>query len=261
MSPPPSPDASRGLFETLLIVDGTPVELEAHLARLAGSTRELFGIEPPADLAADAATACSGIGLGRLRVEIVPAPAGGFDKNLRAAPIDAAFPFPGREAGELLRTVTAGSRASSHKWSDRRWLEQTEAELGGEMPLLLDTVGNVLEAGRANVFAVIDGTLVTPPADGRILPGTARAATIQLAAELGIDVAVRPLSLAELRDADEVFLTSSVRGLRPARRLDGAELPVRSALTERLAAALRRRWFASAEAGGAVEPPDRRGDQ
>ena len=92
MSPPPSPQASRGLYETLLIVDGAPVELEAHLARLAGSARKLYGTEPPADLAADAETACSGIGLGRLRVEIVPDPSGGFAKTLRAAPIGPALP-------------------------------------------------------------------------------------------------------------------------------------------------------------------------
>lgn len=242
MSQPP-PDRSRGLFETVLIADGAPVELEAHLDRLAASARQLFGAEPPTTLAAEAARASAGIALGRLRIEIVPDAAGGFEPRLRATAIEPDFAFPDRAAGELLRTVELPGGAGAHKWSDRAWLERTEAELGEEAPLLVDAEGEVLEAGRANVFAVVDGTLVTPPADGRILAGTARAATLRLAAELGIEAIERPLSLAELRDADEVFLTSSVRGLRPARRLDGADLPVRSHLTERLAAGLRSRWL------------------
>ena len=241
MSPPPPPDPSRGLFETLLISDGAPVELDAHLDRLAASLRELYDAELPADLAAAAGRACAGIGLGRLRIELVPDERGGFEERLQASGIDPSFSFPDRAAGELLRTVDASGWAGAHKWSDRAWLERTEEELGEEVPLLVDG-DEVLEAGRANVFAVRDGTLVTPPADGRILPGTARAATLHLAAELGIPAEERRLTLTELRDADEVFLTSSVRGLRPARRLDGEDLPVRSHLTERLADGLRGRW-------------------
>lgn len=195
---PASPDRSRGLFETVLIAGGAPVELAAHLDRLAGSVRELFGAELPPDLAGAATEACAGIELGRLRIELAPDEGGGFEQRLLTEAIDPSFSFP--------------------------------------------AAGEVLEAGRANVFAVIGGALVTPPLDGRILPGTARAATLRLAGELGIEAEERPLKLDELRDADEVFLTSSVRGLRPARSLDGADLPTRSHLTERLAAGLREWW-------------------
>lgn len=237
---PASPDRSRGLFETVLIAGGAPVELAAHLDRLAGSVRELFGAELPPDLAGAATEACAGIELGRLRIELAPDEGGGFEQRLLTEAIDPSFSFPA--AGEQLRTVDASGWSGAHKWSDRAWLERTEEELGEEVPLLVDAAGEVLEAGRANVFAVIGGALVTPPLDGRILPGTARAATLRLAGELGIEAEERPLKLDELRDADEVFLTSSVRGLRPARSLDGADLPTRSHLTERLAAGLREWW-------------------
>jgi para-aminobenzoate synthetase / 4-amino-4-deoxychorismate lyase len=242
---PTSPDPSRGLFETLLVADGAPVELEAHLARLAASARELFDAELPGDIAVAAERACEGIELGRLRIEIEPDGEGGFAQRFQASPIDPGFSFPDREHGELLRSVPAEDWSGAHKWSDRDSLERTERRLGEEVPLLVDAAGDVLEAGRANVFAVIAGELLTPPADGRILPGTARAATLRLAAELGIEASERPLRLAELRDADEVFLTSSVRGLRPARRLDGHDLPARSHLTERLAEALQDRWLSA----------------
>ena len=101
----------------------------------------------------------------------------------------------------------------------------------------------MLEAGRANLFVVSDGALATPPLDGRILPGTARAATLAVAAELGIEAVERPVALAELRSADEVFLTSSLRGVRPVRRLDGVELDSAGDLAERIALALRERWL------------------
>jgi len=253
----PPPDPSRGLFETLLIAAGGPVELEAHLDRLAASVRSQFGAEPPASLAEDARRACAGIELGRLRIELVPDGAGGFEQRLRATPIDPEFSFPDRANGEVLRSVDASAWIGAHKWADRDWLERTEERLGDEVPLLVDG-DEVLEAGRANIFAVLDGALITPPADGRILPGTARAVTLQIAAELGIEASERPLSLADLHAADEVFLTSSVRGLRPARRLDGVDLHARSHLTERLAEALRERWLSGLSSGAGVPLASRR---
>ncbi|HEX4731669.1 MAG TPA: hypothetical protein VH299_10390, partial [Solirubrobacterales bacterium] len=57
-----------------------------------------------------------------------------------------------------------------------------------------------------------------------------------------IEVAARALTVADLRRSGEVFLSSSVRGIRPARSLDGEELR-RGELVERLAAALRERWL------------------
>ena len=93
----------------------------------------------------------------------------------------------------------------------------------------------MLEAGRASIFVVRGEGLATPPLDGRILPGTARASLLDLAAELGVPVAEQPLTLADLSAAEEVFLTSSLRGIRPARSLDGEPLRQKSELTPRLA--------------------------
>jgi len=242
LSTPGAPDPGRGLYETVLIAAGQPVALERHLARLAASARELFGAELPAALAVDAAAASAGVELGRLRIDVSADAAGALRPSFRATAIDPAEFFAGWERGEALRSVPAAGWSGAHKWSDRHWLEGVEAELGAEVPLLVGADGTVLEAGRANLFAVADGGLATPPADGRILAGTARAATLELAAELGIAAAERPLTLADLRAADEVFLTSSTKGLRPARYLDGEELR-QGELTERLATELRHRWL------------------
>ena len=245
MNPPTPPDPSRGLFETLLVAGGRPVEVVTHFGRLGASVRQVFGVELPDEVASDAVRACAGIELGRLRVDVSPDGEGGLSWSVDATAIDPEAFFPTWERGEAVRSVSAEGWSGAHKWSDRRWLEDAEQQLGDEVPLLVDADGFALEAGRANVFAVIDGGLVTPPVDGRILPGTARAATLQIAADLGIETSERPLRLDELRQADEVFFTSSVKGLRPVRWLDGSELEKRGEVVERLAAALRRHWLGS----------------
>jgi para-aminobenzoate synthetase/4-amino-4-deoxychorismate lyase len=122
-----------------------------------------------------------------------------------------------------------------HKWSDRRLLDALVDAAEGE-PLLCDLDGLVLEAARANVFAVEPGpSLVTPRADGRILPGVSRARVIELAHELGLEVREEALPLVALARADELFVTGSVGGVEPA-MLEGlppiGPPPVTARLTE-----------------------------
>ncbi len=81
-----------------------------------------------------------------------------------------------------------------------------------------------------------------PRSTAAILPGTARAAAIAIAREEGIEVTEGRLTRADLFAADEVFLTGSVRGVEPARSLDGAPLPAGEEIGRRLGEALRLKW-------------------
>jgi para-aminobenzoate synthetase / 4-amino-4-deoxychorismate lyase len=227
----------------MLVASGRPVELEAHLVRLERSARRLFGAGLPDGAREAVLAAAHGIELGRLRLDVSPGPRGRLAHAVAAAEVDPEIVFPSWENGAVLRSVAAGGWSGVHKWSDRAWLEEKEAALGEEVPLLVDQDGNVLEAGRANVFAVLGGGLATPPLDDRILPGIGRAAVLGLAGELGIEAQERRLGLEELRGAEEAFLTSSVRGVRPVRRIDEVELERRDGIAVRLAADLRRRWL------------------
>lgn len=104
--------------------------------------------------------------------------------------------------------------------------------------LLLDPDGFVAEATTSNLFAVIDGALVTPPAQ-RVLLGITRASVMELARAEGIDCVERDLSVEELLSADEVFLTATSIGVWPVVAIDdqgygnGAMGPVTAQLQAR----------------------------
>ena len=85
--------------------------------------------------------------------------------------------------------------------------------------LLLNASGTVAESTTSNLFAVIDGGLLTP-GDENVLLGVTRASVIELAAALGIPCEKRDLRLADLLAADEVFLTSTSRAIFPVRQID-----------------------------------------
>ena len=66
---------------------------------------------------------------------------------------------------------------------------------GADEVLFLDTAGHCPEASASNLFAVIGGTLATPPTSCAALPGITRGAVIEMAAELGVTVDERPFGL------------------------------------------------------------------
>src|ERR1044071_5505711 len=231
----PAPDRGMGLFETLLVLDGEPVALDAHLERLATSLRELFGAGLPSGLGGEIADHARSLPLGRMRIEVDPT----GTATLKTQAVDPRDFFPTPERGAALQSVFADGGLGRHKWADRRPLGEAA---GTPVSLLFDRDDEVLEAGRANVFVAVGQVLVTPAADGRILPGTTRAAAIAIAEKDGIEVQEQRLGREELLAADEFFLTGSVRGIEPARSLDGRELPAGAALGDRIGRELRRRW-------------------
>jgi len=237
------PDRARGVFSTMLVVDGRPVALEPHLAQLRESVRTLYGIELPARAAGLVAEEAHGLELGRVRLACHLGPDGVARLEAHARTVDRALAPP--DEGLALRSAPVDGWNGAHKWVDRRLLDQLEAAVAPAEALLVEHDGRVLETTRANVFALgHDGVLRTPPTDGSILPGVTRAATIALAHELSVRVREETLGRAQLCAAREVFATGSIRGIELVRSLDGVPVGDRGELTSALADALRRRWLA-----------------
>jgi para-aminobenzoate synthetase/4-amino-4-deoxychorismate lyase len=211
------PRPAAGVFSSLLVTAGETAGLDDHLARLETSTRRLYGKGLPAGLRADLATCLAGRPTGRLRITVRPV-GGPLQARIEVVPL-----APGPAGVTLHPTVIPGG-FGEHKWHDRRLLADLNARAGlgaGEQLLITDSDGRVLETDRASVFAVIDGALRTPPADGRILPGTARAAILRAAREDGFPARTQRLTIADLRAATEIFVSNGVYGVLPVHSIDG----------------------------------------
>jgi para-aminobenzoate synthetase/4-amino-4-deoxychorismate lyase len=230
------PDRAKGIFETLLVVDGEPVELAAHLHRLTQSLDAAYSKKLPPQATEELQRAAGGIPLGRLRLTVVPAE-DDLRLDLLAEGVESEVVFPTR--GTKLRSHLVSGGLGPHKWVDRPGIDRPAP---GEPGALIVDEDEVLEAGWANVFAVRGGTLFTPPLDGRLLPGTTRAALVALAADAGVEGVEHSLQPGDLLDADETFLSGSIRGIEAAVELDGQPLAGCGPISRRLAAALRRRW-------------------
>jgi para-aminobenzoate synthetase/4-amino-4-deoxychorismate lyase len=183
----PRPDPAHGLLETVRVVDGVPRHLERHLRRLRASARAL-GLPVPRlpELPAGAP------GVQRLRLRLAP------DGEVGAELLDAGGP----PAPVALAPVLLPGGLGAHKWADRARLPPRG--------LVVDADGAVLEATWASVWLVEGDRLVTPPADGRLLPGVTRERVLERGGLAGRAADVEPVDLDRLRRADAVLLTSSI---------------------------------------------------
>ncbi len=85
--------------------------------------------------------------------------------------------------------------------------------------VLVDRDGHITEGAGFNVFAVRNGRMATP--ERGVLEGVTRRTAIELAHEIGVPCEVRTLGADELRDADEIFITSTAGGIMPVTVIDG----------------------------------------
>jgi para-aminobenzoate synthetase/4-amino-4-deoxychorismate lyase len=227
------PDPARGVFETLLARDGRVQALGAHIARLAGSVADLYGAGLPPRLPERVRSAAAGLtGAHRLRVDARPDDAG-LQITVQTSPLADAVP-----AAVRYRPVFIAGGLGEHKWADRRRLDSLAAP--GQVALVVDLGDEALEAAWANLWLVEGRTLITPPADGRLLPGVTRQRLLTLAGTLGLQARAESISLARARAADAIFLTSSLRQAVAAgvesdrpRHDDGSLIPaLRAALAD-----------------------------
>jgi branched-subunit amino acid aminotransferase/4-amino-4-deoxychorismate lyase len=220
----PAFQAGLGLFETIAIRKGRPLDLELHLARLASGAQQM-GIELPAvevlrAVAREAAN--DGAELhGWLKIIVT---GGGHSFVMRGA-MDAAD--EGRPASAILlpwrRNLDdplVGLKTLNYA-ANRMGLEMAQAR-GADEGLWLNTRGHLAEGCRSNLFVMHGGRLFTPGMREGILPGVVRGRVLTAARALGLAVHETRVRVPRLRRAAEAFLTSSLRGVRPLVRFERA---------------------------------------
>ena len=127
-------------------------------------------------------------------------------------------------------------RVKNYHWGDFTQGIFEAKDKNYETVILLDYDGNVTEGPGFNVFAVKDKVLITP--DRGVLAGVSRKTVLEMAEHLGINTSVRSLSVEELLEADEIFLSSSGGGVIPIIRVNetifgnGASGPISVQLNE-----------------------------
>lgn len=121
------------------------------------------------------------------------------------------------------RSPVAGIKCGSYAMN---YMALHEAQAAGvDEVVFLNSVGEVAEAATANVFMVKDGVLITPRLESGCLPGVTRALVLERASAAGVEVEEeRAVSLEELLDADEVFLTNTNIGVQAVERIGELEL-------------------------------------
>lgn len=243
-----------GLFETIAVVAGEPLLWERHLDRLArGATRLDIAMPSPILWRTEAERLCRMVPRGVLKLILTRGPAGrGY------APPDSAgaptrilcrlpwpqYPATYAQQGVAVRfcetRLARNARLAGIKHLNRLEQVLARAELSGAFAegLMTDESSQVIEGTMTNLFAVIDGVLRTPDLSGCGIEGVMRAVVLERAHEFGIPVTVAPLARAELRRASEVFLTNSLIGLWPVRRVEEQEYPI-GEITRTIQAAIR----------------------
>lgn len=220
-----------GLFETVRVVEGRAPLWPRHMARLAEGCHRLCIPRPDPDgLWRELQRVTAGMAAAVVRITLTRGVGQrGYAPPAEPAPcrIVAAFDMPvldPRMAGQGVRVriceLRLGEQPRLAGLKHLNRLEQVLARAEWNGPaivegLLLDASGHVIGATMANVFARMDGSVVTPALDRCGVAGVARAEV--LAALPGAQV--RDLALDELLAADEVFLTSSVRGILPVQAI------------------------------------------
>jgi 4-amino-4-deoxychorismate lyase len=246
-----------GIFETVLVVDGKPRELDLHLNRLARSARLL---ELPApDRAAWEARVQQVIDRWswpdspEMALKLVytrgvdggdGTPTGfalGIEiarkvRDQRRDGVAAVVLERGIDAGLAERAPWLLLGAKSLSYAINMAAGREAARRGADEVIFTATDGVVLEGPTSNLILVKGRTLRTPPPNIGILPGTTQAGLFRAAERAGWSVKVESVNIDELPDADGVFLASSVRKITRVHTLDRTKLPDSSALHAELTA-------------------------
>ena len=231
-----------GVYDSLLLRAGLPVFLTKHLRRLAGGAARLGLPAPDAatvEFAIAALVEAHGLTEGRVRITLGAGPsptvlpaADGNITLITLAPLTpvkagaalAVTPFRRNEHSPL-----AGIKFTA--CAENILAQRAALAAGFDEALFLNTAGNVCECAFSNIFLISAGRVLTPPLTSGCLAGVTREVVLELCASHGIHAEEETLTAESLHEADEIFVTSSIRGIQPVHRLDGRAFSARGRIT------------------------------
>jgi D-alanine transaminase len=227
-----------GVYEVIPVHRGRPYRLRQHLERLERSLAELQ-MRNALDRAGWIAVTqrlAQAAGEPELLVYLQVTRGAEHGRNHLFPPADVpptGFAFVSPYPAPAPATLTNGLAAALLE--DTRWarcdvksvallanvLLRQEAQARGAAEAILHRDGKLTEGSSSTVFIVTRaGRLVTPPNTHAILPGTTRDAVLDLV-RAWLPVEIRPVTVAEVQGAAEVWIASAGRGVLPVTSLDG----------------------------------------
>lgn len=241
-----------GLFETIAWRSGMPRFLDRHLLRLAQGCSRL-GLPFPGDATLDREIALLAAGHlhGTVRLTLTRGPGPrGYAPPDESEPtrVVSFHPGPVRQPSPaglslaLCQTPASNNTAlAGMKTLNRLDNVLARVELAGtgfDEGVMCDGSGHVIGATAANVFAARAGVLLTPDLSQGGVAGIMRNLVLECAGTHGIAVRELRMTIDDLLEAEELFLTNALTGLRAVTMFDGRQLPG-GELTRAIAAALR----------------------
>lgn len=224
-----------GVFEVIRVYAGTPYALQEHMARLERSAERL---RLPIDLEAiraDAHRLLARAGAGpdheMLRIVLTR----GGRRLLLTEPL-----APTPERARLMTVTYAPTRIldgiKSLSYAGNMLAGRLAAEAGFDEALLVTPHGRVLEAPTSSIFWIEGDRVLTPPLADHILASITRALVIDV-----VGAHEQPCPLHQVRNADEVFLASTVREVQPVACIDDHTYAGPGPVTARVAKAVQAR--------------------
>lgn len=226
-----------GVYEVVPVHRGRPFRLREHLARLDHSLAAIRLANPHsagdwATILGQVAQAAGGREM-LLYLQVTRGAEPGRNHLFPQSAPPTVFAFASPYPAPATEALERGLRAVTLE--DIRWdrcdiksvallgnvlLRQEAADRGADEALLVRD-GLLMEGSSSTIFMCIGGTLVTPPNDHRILPGTSRDAVLELARGW-LPSEVCEVEARVLENADEVWIASAGRGVLPVTTIDGA---------------------------------------
>jgi len=232
-----------GVFSTIRVAEGVLFAWERHFARMQSDAARLRVPFPASSdwlqerllRLIEANNALNAT----LRVVIVRNQGGMWQGPAATRPFDAiAFTADLNDWGRSVRLgLVANARFAANEFAGVKnlswaqnltWYERAH-EQGFDEVVLLNERGEVCELTSANLFIAQHGRAFTPPIASGCLPGVTRAVLLECG-----HVEEKTLFPADLEAADEVFITSTTRGLMPVESIEGLKIRQGRAVMDRL---------------------------